>query len=115
MPTQLPIPPDARSPYGPDGVPKTFSDVTHRVRRAADHLEHADEPAPTAAGVDLGHPLLKLAAAAFVGYTLGRLVHRRSREAPSLPPAPARMPYRPGATEPYRVQPIRDRPSVRYR
>ena len=27
--------------------------------------------------IDLGHPLLKVAAVAFVGYILGRLIHRR--------------------------------------
>ena len=27
--------------------------------------------------IDLGHPLVKVAAVAFVGYVLGRLIHRR--------------------------------------
>jgi hypothetical protein len=30
--------------------------------------------APT---IDWGHPLVKVAAVAFVGYTLGRIIHRR--------------------------------------
>ena len=59
------------------------------------------------------HPLAKVAAVAFVGYTFGRLMHRRSRKA--APPSPAQHPYRPGATEPYRVEPTRERSGIRFR
>ncbi len=41
---------------------------------------------PLLPGIDLTHPLAKVAAVVFVGYTLGRLLHRRARHV-DLPPS----------------------------
>ncbi len=57
-------------------APHSFQDWSRQV---------GDTPAPAAparfrqgaAAIDFGHPLVKVAAVAFVGYTLGRMIHRR--------------------------------------
>ena len=85
---------------------------------AGDSASRTTKPRPSQVllpGIDFAHPLAQIAVVAFIGYTLGRLMHRRSRKVPMPSSAPAQSPYRPGATEPYRVQPIRDRSSIRYR
>ena len=56
-------------------VPHGFQEWSARV---------GDTPAPIGAAnrqggsaIDFSHPLVKVAAVAFVGYTLGRMIHRR--------------------------------------
>ena len=91
MPTSPPIPPAARSPFGPEGAPKPLEDVSHRVRQAAERHGRQQSAAatawrrPEAASV---HPLLKVAAAAFVGYALGTIFHGRAAPPPPPPPPP---------------------------
>ena len=99
----------------PDEVPSGFRDWSRHAGDGAADAGRARASQPLLPGIDLTHPLAKVAAVAFVGYTFGRLIHRRSRKAPPPPQPPARSPYRPGATEPYRVQPTRDRSSIRFR
>lgn len=77
MPTTPPVPPAARTPYGPEGVMKDHADVTHRVRHAAERLERDERSAAQPDFDELG-PLLKLAGAALAGYVIGALIHRRS-------------------------------------
>lgn len=96
-----------------DKGPHGFKDWSQHVDDRASPMGQSRTPQPLLRGIDLTHPLVKVAAVAFVGYTLGRLIHR-SAHAVDLPP-PSRPPYRPGATEPYRIQPVRPRSDIRYR
>ena len=99
----------------PDETPSGFREWSSHVGDVAPASGQARPPQPLLPGIDLTHPLAKVAAVAFVGYTFGRLMHRRSRKAPPPPASVPGQPYRPGATEPYRVQPGRERSSVRFR
>jgi hypothetical protein len=97
MPKRPSIPRAARTPFGPDGEPKTVQDVSHRVRRAAarQNGRRGGEPAPAAtpSDFDATTPLLKLAGAALFGLALGTIIHRRA--APKSLPAPPRPRPRP--------------------
>ena len=92
MPTQPSIPPAARSPFGPGGEPKTFEDVSHRVRHAARRQERAATSDRPDAGPGGLHPLLKVAAALFAGYAVGTIVHGRPEPRRPLPPPRPRPP-----------------------
>ena len=104
--------PSAENPHRADTA-SSFKEWSSHVGDPAPPTGQARASQPLLPGIDLTHPLAKVAAVAFIGYTFGRLMHRHARKAP--PPPPAQHPYRPGETEPYRVQPIRDRSSVRFR
>ena len=69
-------------------------------------------------GVDVTHPLFKVAAVAFVGYTLGRLIHRRDHHV-DLPPPPRpslRPRTMPEPSMAYPGRPINEqRSSIRFR
>lgn len=88
MPSLPPVPPAGQSPFGPEGVPKTFEDVSHRVRaqaqrHARDEATRNDEPptsvrsAPT---LDARVPVVGIALATMIGYALGTVVHRKLRQ-----------------------------------
>ena len=73
------------SPQPPaEGPQNTSRDVPSGFREWS---SHAGDPAlpsgeagasqPLLPGIDLTHPLAKVGAVAFIGYTLGRLIHRR--------------------------------------
>lgn len=54
-----PVPPASKPVHGPDGVPKTSEDITHRVRHQAQRAQQQQASAhdvirPPAAGDDLG-------------------------------------------------------------
>jgi hypothetical protein len=72
-----PVPPDSRPTRGPDGVPKTFVDVTHLVR----HRAHRPEPQASVAQRANEGPsqskLLTLLVVGAVGYAVGSLMARR--------------------------------------
>lgn len=110
-----------------DAPPEGFRDWSRRVGEPAPARTIAGGPAripaprPDLLGLDAGHPLLKLAAVAFVGYTLGRLVHRApasvastaSAPASAAPPRPASRPV--AATVRLRPPEREPRSSIRFR
>ncbi|RYC29869.1 hypothetical protein D3273_21545 [Lichenibacterium minor] len=109
-----PMPHPDHSQTGHDHARSGFREWSSQVGGQAPFTRQTRAAQPIVLGIDLTHPLAKVAVVAFVGYTFGRLLHRRSRKAaPSV--APRQQPYRPGATEPYRVQPIRERSDIRFR
>ncbi|WP_237478539.1 hypothetical protein [Lichenibacterium dinghuense] len=96
-------------------APHGFRDWSRHVGDPASGLAPARAPEPDLLGVDPGHPLLKVAAAVFVGYTLGRLVHRgpaRARRAAAQ--RPSGPPPRPVAAAPVR-SPREPRSDIRFR
>ena len=113
------MPPSPRPLHLDDHVhlaeaPSGFKEWSQHAGAAAPPTGRARPSQPLLPGIDLTHPLAKVAVVAFIGYTFGRLMHRRSRKA--SPPEPLRQqPYRPGTTEPYRVQPTRDHSDIRFR
>lgn len=78
MPTPPPIPRAGRSPYGPQGEPKLFQDVSHRVQNAARGSRKDVEPTATTVDGQPRSPWPLLAGVALAGYVLGALVHRRA-------------------------------------
>ena len=62
----------------PDETPSGFREWSSHVGDPAPPTGQARSPQPLLPGIDVTHPLFKVAALAFVGYTLGRLLHRRA-------------------------------------
>jgi hypothetical protein len=59
-------------------VPSGFRDWSQHAGDTAPTPGKARASQPLLPGIDLTHPLAKVGAVAFVGYTLGRLLHRRA-------------------------------------
>lgn len=62
----------------PDETPSGFKGWSQHVGDPAVNTGQARASQPLLSGIDVTHPLFKVAAVAFVGYTLGRLLHRRA-------------------------------------
>ena len=104
--------PSAERPHAVD-APFGFREWSSHVGDRVPPTGQAPASQRLLPGIDLTHPLAKVAAVAFIGYTFGRLMHRKVRKAPPSPPA--QHAYRPDAPDPYRVQPTRDRSDIRFR
>ena len=60
---------------GADQEPRGFQAWSHKIGDgSADAIR---DEAPFVSMADLRHPYVKVAAAAFIGYTLAKLIHRR--------------------------------------
>ena len=74
----MPLSPRPLHPADQPGAheePRGFREWSHK---AGDGPAHASrDEAPFVSLADLGHPYVKVAAAAFIGYTLAKLIHRR--------------------------------------
>ncbi len=71
----------------PAEAPSGFREWSSHADSPAQPAGTAQAPQQLLPGIDVTHPLFKVAAVAFVGYTLGRLVHRRIHHV-DLPPPP---------------------------
>ena len=58
-----------------DQGPTGFREWSHKVGDGVPYASRDEAPLMSAA--DLSHPFVKLVAAAFIGYTLAKLIHRR--------------------------------------
>ena len=72
-----PVPPHSRPTRGPDGVPKTFVDVTHQVRHRANRPEPQASVAQRVVEGPSQSKLLALLVVGAVGYAVGTLMARR--------------------------------------
>ncbi|MGI4764665.1 MAG: hypothetical protein ACRYGP_06330 [Janthinobacterium lividum] len=73
-----PLHPAGHSHPGAEGEPNGFRTWSQHVGDPTVTTGQARSSQPLLPGIDLTHPLVKVAAVAFVGYTLGRLIHRHS-------------------------------------
>ena len=65
-----------QTPAAPDRAPQEFREWS---RDRPDPAPQGGRPmASSTVTIDLSHPLVKVGAALFIGYTLGRLVHRHA-------------------------------------
>lgn len=97
-----------------DEAPSGFREWSQHAGAPAPVRDRAPVTQPALPGIDLTHPLAKVVAVAFVGYTFGRLVHRRSRKIPQAPQPRPRAAPEPMTT--YRSRPAEDqRSSIRFR
>lgn len=60
---------------GADQEPRDFREWSHKVGDGT--ADAGRDEAPFVSMADLRHPYVKVAAAAFIGYTLAKLIHRR--------------------------------------
>ena len=60
-----------------DETPTGFRAWSQHAGDPAQPAKQAPTSQPLLPGIDVTHPLFKVAAVAFIGYTLGRIVHRR--------------------------------------
>ena len=58
----------------PDQVLPSFKERSSQVDSAPSTAQ-SRTPQPLLPGIDVTHPLFKVAMVAFIGYTLGRLIH----------------------------------------
>ena len=58
-------------------VPSGFGKWSQAVGDAVPPGGQSRTSQPLLPGIDVTHPLFKVAMVAFIGYTLGRLIHRR--------------------------------------
>ena len=72
-----PLHSDDQSHSAPDEAPSGFREWSSHVGDPTPPTRQARASQPLLPGIDVTHPLFKVAAVAFVGYTLGRLLHRR--------------------------------------
>ena len=71
-----PQPLHSGDPSHPDQVPPGFKTWSQHVGDPTPPTAQSRTPQPLLPGIDVTHPLFKVAAVAFIGYTLGRLIHR---------------------------------------
>ena len=73
----MPLSPDPLPPadqLGADQESRGFREWSHKVGDRP--IDATRDEAPFVSMADLRHPYVKVAAAAFIGYTLARLIHR---------------------------------------
>ena len=100
----------------PADAPSGFRAWSQHTGDAAPTPGRVPAAQATLPGIDLTHSLAKVVAVAFVGYTFGRLMHRRSRKAAPPPPPRPRSPVAPEPMTTHRSRLADDqRSSIRFR